>query len=208
MSIKIKEFFSKHPTMLLTLCYFIITAIGVIYSYYFYQEFGINILKFADLSDFLLASILEPLSIVVFGLLVVTNLFLYWLDIILRKRFPSYGRFLERKFMSKYSDPIGFVILISVFTFSLIETVAIRNSEEIKLEGGDEFLVKMTEYEVNVTESRLTVLGSSSRYAYFYDSKKSVALVVPVENVAFMKKSISLKVQDVEEKVLSQPIDN
>jgi hypothetical protein len=208
MSIKIKEFFSKHPTMLLTLCYFIITAIGVIYSYYFYQEFGINILKFADLSDFLLASILEPLSIVVFGLLVVTNLFLYWLDIILRKRFPSYGRFLERKFMSKYSDPIGFVILISVFTFSLIETVAIRNSEEIKLEGGDEFLVKMTEYEDNVTESRLTVLGSSSRYAYFYDSKKSVALVVPVENVAFMKKSISLKVQDVEEKVLSQPIDN
>ena len=111
MSIKIKTFFSKHPTMLLTLCYFIITAIGISYSYLFYKEFGINILKFADLSDFLLASILEPMSIIVFVVLVIGSSLLYWADFIVRKRFPSYGRFLEKKFLSKYSDPIGFVLL-------------------------------------------------------------------------------------------------
>ena len=53
-----QRLFREHPALLLTVCYFLITLIGVIYSYFFYQEFGINIVKFADLSDFLLASIL------------------------------------------------------------------------------------------------------------------------------------------------------
>jgi hypothetical protein len=191
MSIKIKAFFRENPTMLLTLCYFIITAIGVLYSYFFYQEFGINILKFADLSDFLLASILEPLSLVVFALLVILSIFLFWCDIKIRKRFPAYGRFLEKQFLSKYSDPIGFVFMISVFTFALLKTIAINNSEIIKTKGGDEFLVQMNDQE-GVSESKLTVLGSSSRYAYFYESELSVSLVVPVENIAFMKKNVTL----------------
>lgn len=203
MSIRIKVFFSEHPTMLLTLCYFIITTIGVLYSYYFYKEFGINILKFADLSDFLLASILEPLSIIVFAVLVISSLFFYWLDFVTRKRFPSYGRFLEKKFMSKYSDPIGFVLLVSFLTFTLIKTLAIDNSNEIKQTGGDEFWVKMVDQEESVVETRLTVLGSSSRYAFFFEPTQSASLVIPVENVAFMKKNITIKVVNTDEKEVS-----
>ena len=44
----------EHPTLLLSICYFIVTIIGVVYSFFFYAEFGIEILKYADLSDFLL----------------------------------------------------------------------------------------------------------------------------------------------------------
>ena len=55
-----------HPSLLLTLAYLLVSAIGVIYSYFFYREIGINIVKFVDLSDFLLASIQEPISIATF----------------------------------------------------------------------------------------------------------------------------------------------
>ncbi|HAG73464.1 MAG TPA: hypothetical protein DCL66_14800 [Gammaproteobacteria bacterium] len=55
-----------HPSLLLTLAYLLVSAIGVIYSYFFYREFGINIVKFVDLSEFLLASIQEPISIATF----------------------------------------------------------------------------------------------------------------------------------------------
>jgi hypothetical protein len=51
-----------HPSLLLTLVYLLVSAIGVIYSYFFYREFGISIVKFVDLSDFLLASIQEPIQ--------------------------------------------------------------------------------------------------------------------------------------------------
>ena len=51
-----------HPSLLLTLVYLSVSAIGVIYSYFFYREFGISIVKFVDLSDFLLASIQEPIQ--------------------------------------------------------------------------------------------------------------------------------------------------
>ena len=55
-----------HPSLLLTLAYLLVSAIGVIYSYFFYREIGINIVKFVDLSDFLLASIQEPILIATF----------------------------------------------------------------------------------------------------------------------------------------------
>lgn len=55
-----------HPSLLLTLAYLLVSAIGVIYSYFFYREIGINIVKFVDLSEFLLASIQEPISIATF----------------------------------------------------------------------------------------------------------------------------------------------
>jgi hypothetical protein len=55
-----------HPSLLLTLAYLLVSAIGVVYSFFFYREFGINIVKFVDLSDFLLASIQEPISIAIF----------------------------------------------------------------------------------------------------------------------------------------------
>jgi len=38
-----------HPTLVFTLSYFFTTLIGVVYSYFFYNEFGINIAKLADL---------------------------------------------------------------------------------------------------------------------------------------------------------------
>ena len=61
-----KEFIKEHPTFLITFSYFSIMVIGVTYSFFFYTEFDINIIKFVDLSDFLLAPILEPLSILIF----------------------------------------------------------------------------------------------------------------------------------------------
>ncbi len=68
---KLKDFIKVLPTFLLTISYFSIMVIGVTYSFFFYSEFDINIIKFVDLSDFLLAPILEPLSILIFVVWVV-----------------------------------------------------------------------------------------------------------------------------------------
>lgn len=187
---QVKLIFREHPTMLLTFCYFIITIIGVLYSYFFYKEFGINIIKFADLSDFLLASILEPKSVMIFISLIVTTLFFYWLDLLLRKKYKGYGNFVENKFKSKYTDPIGYVLILVFYTTILVEHVAIRNANEVKSGTTDDFLVRISDPGEHQVEKVLSLLGSSSRYIYLFDSEQSESQVIPVENVSFMIKKI------------------
>jgi len=193
-----RSFFREHPTMLLTFCYFIITVIGVLYSYFFYQEFGINIIKFADLSDFLLASILEPLSIIIFVGIVIFYLLNFWFDIWCRKRFKWYGEFAEKRLKSKYSDPILFISAIIILTTAVVNILAVNNAKNIKSGIVDEFSVRLSDPGEHIQELPLALLGSSSRYAYFYDVSKSETIVIPVENFSFMRKKIKPVVSDEE----------
>jgi len=190
MNEQLKSVFREHPTMLLTLCYFIITIIGVLYSYFFYKEFGINIIKFADLSDFLLASILEPKSVIIFISLIVTTYIFYWFDLLLRKKYKGYGSFVEKKFKSKYTDPVGYFIILIVYTTLLVQHVAILNAAKIKSGNSDDFLVRISDPGDHQVENKLALLGSSSRYLYLYNNEKSQAQVIPVENVSFMIKKL------------------
>ncbi len=189
----IKAFAREHPTMILTLCYAIITAIGTGYSYFFYREFDINIIKFADLSDFLLAAILEPLSLVLFTFLVIFNLFVYWLDILLRKRYSGYKNFLEKQLKSKYTDPIGFTILIAVFSVSFIHTLAVKNAEIIKKQGKDTYQVRFAEAYSHEPIKNFEMLGSTSRFVYFYDPKSKQSVVISPENISYMSKLVTEK---------------
>lgn len=190
MNEQVKIFFKEHPTMLLTFCYLIITIIGVLYSYFFYKEFGINIIKFADLSDFLLASILEPKSVLIFiSLIIVTSIF-YWLDLLLRKKYKGYGNFVEKKFKSKYTDPIGYVLILVFYTTVIVHHIAVNNAEEVKAGETDDFLVRISDPGAHQVEKNFALLGSSSRYVYLFDNERSEAQVIPVENVSFMIKKV------------------
>ena len=180
----------EHPTMLLTFCYFIITIIGVLYSYFFYKEFDINIIKFADLSDFLLASILEPKSILIFISLIITTSLLYWIDKILRRKYKRYGNFVDNKLKAKYTDPIGYFIILVFYTTFLVQHLAVRNASQVKTGNSDDFLVRIADPGDHQVEKTLALLGSSSRYLYFYNNKNIETQVIPVENVSFLIKKM------------------
>jgi hypothetical protein len=181
----LRVYAKEHPTLLLSICYFIVTIIGVIYSYFFYAEFGIEILKFADLSDFLLASILEPLSIVVFLFWLIFYLLSFKLELWARKKFSGYGRFVERTMKPKYSDPILFCLAITVITVIFIKNLAIDNTIKIKSGRFDDYSALLPN---DVGEQKLALLGTSSRFSYFYDIESKEAIVIPVESIAYMKK--------------------
>ena len=184
----IKGLFRDHPTLVLTLCYFLVTLIGMIYSYFFYHEFGINIVKFVDLSDFLLASIQEPFSLLIFLVIGVIVVALYLFDFWVRKRFPGYGRWLQKKSDTSYTDPIGSVLVIAVFVFFGVRSFAIYNADEVKAGNIDEYQVQFANASVSAAERALALLGNTSRFSYFYDVENSAVLVVPVENIALMRK--------------------
>lgn len=187
----------EHPTLLLSVCYFIVTIIGVVYSFFFYAEFDIEILKFADLSDFLLASILEPLSIIIFIFWLVFYFLSFKLDLWARNKFNRYGRFVERTMKPKYSDPILFCISVTVITVLFVKNLAIDNTERIKAGDFDQYTVLLPN---SPEEQTIALLGSSSRFSYFYDTLSKEAIVVPVESIDYMrKKTTEIKIVKNEE---------
>jgi hypothetical protein len=193
----VKSFAREHPTMILTLCYVVITAIGTGYSFFFYNEFDINIIKFADLSDFLLAAILEPLSLFIFALILIFILFIFWIDILFRKRFKAYRNFLEKRLKSKYTDPIGFLVIIVIFSIIKMQDLAVENANMIKNKAIDTYQVKFSENDSNEESTTLELLGSTSRFVYFYDPINKQSIVISPENISYMSKVITQKKQPI-----------
>ena len=189
-----KRLFSEHPTLLLTLSYLLITLIGVLYSYFFYQHFDMNILKFADLSDFLLISILEPRSVGVFLLILVFMFFVISVDYAYRKRFKRYGDFVKNKLKSKYSDPIIAIVLVIIIAPPLLHSLAFSNANDIKNGEVDLYEVRLSDAGEHAAVQNLVVLGTSSRYGYFYHPKDKVSFVVPLESISYMRMAKTDKV--------------
>ena len=190
---QIKLFFREHPTILLTFCYFVITVLGVLYSYYYYKEFGINIIKFADLSDFLLASVLEPQTLILFLGVIMLTIVNILLEAFLKKRFKSYSKFSTDKLKAKYTEPVAYILVITIITATMTSALASKNADKIKSGNFDEYQVRIADPGTLIADQSLALLGSTSRYIYFYHTKNSEALVIPVENVSFMRKTIIIK---------------
>jgi len=184
----LKRLFDEHPTLIVTLCYLLITLIGVLYSFFFYRQFGINIIKFSDLSDFLLISILEPRSILIFvGVCLVSGL-LMAVDYAIRRRFKFVKYFAERVFKAKYADPISIIIMVLLFSSIKIQYLADNNAWAIKQGDYDAYEVRLADTGNQPALRAMAVLGSSSRFGYFYDPATKSALVVPIESISYMRK--------------------
>jgi hypothetical protein len=56
------QFFRDHPAILVTLLYAQMSAVGVIYLWSLFRQFGVNVMDFAEANDFLLAAFKEPFS--------------------------------------------------------------------------------------------------------------------------------------------------
>jgi hypothetical protein len=116
-------------------------------------------------------------------------------EMALRKRFKRYNEFAVNKLKSKYSDPIMLIVAVLVLTNWALQKLSSINANKIISGTYDEFNVQFTDIGTSSNIQSLALLGSTSRYAYFYDITKSESLVIPVENVSFMSKIISTKKQ-------------
>ena len=53
----------EHPGLLLTVLYLIASLIGLAFSWSLFSQFNINIFSYAEVTDFLMAALREPLTI-------------------------------------------------------------------------------------------------------------------------------------------------
>lgn len=184
-----KNLIREHPTMAMTLSYLIVTAIGGVYSFFFYREFGVNIIKFAELTDFLLVSVMEPISIVIFLSVVIFTLSAFMVDFWVRKKRPGYGRWLGRRIAPKYSDPIIYIVAVTLLVTLYVRQFAIENANEVKSGTIDEYTVRIADPGEQPAERTLALLGNTSRFSILFDYEESEVLIIPLENVSLMRKN-------------------
>jgi hypothetical protein len=82
--------FLSHYQGFLTAFYALLIVIGALFDYFYYNYFGIDILKYASVFDFLVEPFKQPVILVITTFTVVIVWLIYKLDIYIRLKHPKF----------------------------------------------------------------------------------------------------------------------
>ena len=173
---KLYTLLREHPALIVSAFYVGASFVGMFWSWAFLRRFGINFFNYAQVSDFLLASLKEPFT----WLLVVLAVLMVNAD-------NAYSRRVERQGNSRwfgwYGSPTyrkinyaGAVALVSAFIF----VYATIEAENLRDQGGD--MVEVT-FEFGEPAESATLLGTTSQFVFLYDLENDRVDIHPFENV-------------------------
>ncbi len=166
----------EHPALLLTAVYVVASAIGMFYSWSYLRHFGINVFNYAQIGDFLLASLKEPFT----WALVLLAVFLVSMD-------NAASRRAEQKVSSRwfrwYGSPryrsINFlvaVLMILAFLFGYAQMKARQTFE------GYGQVVQVTLADQSDARSAI-LLGTTSQFLFLFDASTRDVDIHPFESV-------------------------
>lgn len=183
----------RHPAFVLTVVYLAVSAVGLAFSWAFFRRFDVNYFVFADVTDFLLAAVREPFSIVAgaSGVLLMAALYRYahWESRVLGAR-PKRGRLLDLYYrMNRWALDSAWLSVFVVITYMVLLVVLYADwrAGVIQQGGGAPVAVSIGEAE----PVGLSLLGSSARYLFLYDPEAQRTLIVPDESVTTLSVILS-----------------
>ena len=177
----------EHPGLLLTAGYFVLTLVGLIYEFWLYRSFRINIVDWAETTDFLLGAVRTPL-VILLSLLPVPIAFAIdrggkWL----RVRFPRYGAFQAKQEQVLRIQPHHRIYYSAVFVFTyavlFTQLYAFRVARQIR-SGRGRIVRVIPTGAPQATMIQGVLIGTTSKYLFLYDSDRVMTRVLPVENIA------------------------
>ena len=171
-----KDLLREHPALIVSAFYVAASVIGMFYSWAYLRAFGINVFNYAQISDFLLASLKEPFT---WGLVALAFV-LVTLD-------NAWSRRAQRKGPSRwfrwYASPyyrttnnFGIVVLVFVFIF-VFATVQARDTR-----AGEGKVVDVI-FADSTGEVRSLLLGTTGQFVFLYDAESSEVDVHPIESI-------------------------
>ena len=180
----IRKVLRDHPALVVSGFYVAASIVGMFYSWAFLRQFGINVFNYAQISDFLVASLKEPLT---WALVLISGV-LVWLDNASSRRF---GRRENRsKWVAWYGTPryrfynnFAVIALVAFYIYVFAWDQA-RDARE----GDGKFVDVIFADSGAATEALL--LGTTGQFVFLYDDGTERVDIHPIENIH----SISFKV--------------
>jgi hypothetical protein len=170
---------SGHPAFFATGLYFVASSIGLVYSWAFLRGFGINVFHYAEPSDFLLASLKEPLT----WLLTILALLLTLLDNALSRHVEQKGpsRFFGWYTSERYRQYNYVTTVVAIIAFLFFYASA----AEMKVRDGEGDVVT-----VHVADGsppkQLIMLATTVKFLFFYDHTTQRIDIHPIESVMML----------------------
>ena len=180
----------QHPALGLTLGYLFLTAVGMNYELLFFAQFDLQILDFADPTDFLLVALRKPLLLIfalvsVFVLVRLSQKHTKWMA-----KFERYRR-ISRRFESWRwwwaAERFCYIGIVAGYFAVLSDTYARHNASAIRAGKGRKVWVELTADVAAPGKKPTTpylLLGTTSRYLLLFSPANGRAEVLPVNNIA------------------------
>jgi hypothetical protein len=203
---KVGQFFVANPTLILSLLYALLTGVGILSSWSLYKEFEINIFDYAEIGDFLVAAFKSPgalfnlayfLVTVLLSFLVVASLPLWvpWMTRVLYFGSSQHSESAERFRRFMYFSlglfpPIWVVALGVIYGQWVIQARTEAVAQDIKDGVQPRLTVQYRSFSNSaghVTIPKLQLIGSTQRFAFFYDKNNKRTIVVPQAQIVAIK---------------------
>jgi len=173
---------AEQPALLVSGLYLVASVIGLVYSWAFLGDFGINVFHYAEISDFLLASVKEPLT------WVITVFLLAWVlaDNAMSRRVQARnpGRLFRWYGTEKYRQVnyLALVFMVVTLLFFYAE------SKETMIRDGDGELVSV--YLADESPPKpLVIIGTTGKYIFLFDHVAERVDIHPHESILMITKS-------------------
>lgn len=172
-----RKLLHEHPALLLSLLYVAASTIGMWYSWEYLRRFGINVFEYAQIGDFLLVSLKEPLTwaLVFFAVLLVL------LDNIMSRRVQKAGR---PRWMRWYgSNRYRSLNAITAIAMVLMFLNLYAGVQADKVLAGEGRTIRVKLADDGRTTSAL-LLGTTGQFLFLYQPDSRTVRIHPHENVS------------------------
>ena len=177
MNESLKRLLKDHPALIVSAFYVAASIIGMFYSWAFLREFEINVFNYAQISDFLLASLKEPFT----WALVLLAVTLIQIDNASSRRIGR--RENCSKWVAWYGTPryrffnnFAVIALVALF-ISLFATFQATNARE-----GHGKIVDVLFADSGAATTAL-LLGTTGQFVFLYDDTTERVDIHPIENI-------------------------
>ncbi|MGB5337348.1 MAG: hypothetical protein WBN07_17145 [Woeseiaceae bacterium] len=173
---RLTAIFREHPGLLVSAFYVAASVIGMFYSWAYLRHFGINVFNYAQISDFLLASLKEPFT----WALVALSVVLVTLD-------NAYSRHVERKKPGKWIRWYGssryrlinnLVALVLLFSF----IYAYGDHQAGQTRNGAGKLVAVQQADSDTVDVAI-LLGTTGQFVFLYQRGADRVVIHPIESI-------------------------
>ncbi len=172
----LKWFVREQPALLVSLLYLFASGIGMYFSWRYLRHFGIDFFDYAQVGDFLLASLREPITWMLVLVLVLVMAFDNWSS-------RAWGQKPRGRLTAWYGSPryrrLNYLLFLGLVVLYMTIFADLKARDVLR---GD-YLTVTLRFAESGTVVRRALLGTTTGYVFTFDPDASAASVYPVEAI-------------------------
>ena len=180
----ILQLLREYPGLVVTAAYLLASVIGLMFSFAFYREFNVNVVNFYQLSDFLMAVLREPVTLLMGfgGFLVAWNMraVQHWEWRKLSGHEPRFWllRIYKRIARPSWANPWTDAFILLAYAWVFIVLYSDWKAETIR--DGEGQVIKV---QIDGEPRERVLLGASNTFLFLFDAAQDRVDVIPHESI-------------------------